>query len=180
MGRVFADDFCDLILPGERMADDCFKIQSESYFFVKCSNYQNHTDEIKNSSVVSIVLPSVENPSPVAYSSISRFERTTKWRIKSKDDVSIGDLVRVKAGFLKNLFGIVVKKNGKNSYNVFFRLYTRQFVESLRQVNLEICDCLWNYVQFPVVEKGKKLTENMISTAIDIGDRRKICANKIR
>jgi len=180
MVDIFGDDFCELKLIGQRVTDNNFEMQSESYFFVQCHDYQNHAHKVKNSSAISIVLPSVDAPIPVAIKDIENFASTTAQLNSIPGRVSVGDMVKVKAGHLKNLYGIVLSGCQRDGYMVLFRLYSCQLVEKLRHSNLVVQGSIFRYVRFPVIsDEDGVVAEDILSEIVPLEVRCQICENTI-
>jgi hypothetical protein len=120
---------------GERFTEEIFESQSESYFFVRCTNYHNHIGRIKNSSVITRVLPKTEDPTSVPSEEVEKFKLS--FEISNAPDPSEGDIVLVRRGYLENLVGIV-RYVDQDKCVVMFRLFTRRFDEPLPFNNLVV------------------------------------------
>ena len=143
--EIFGEDFYDICVIGDKITDETFETHAESYFFVRCSNYQNHSQDVKRSSVVTLVLPSTDNPDKVSDADINLFRNTSNEKFRNDKKFMSGDIIRVKEGYLQNLTGIVLEENKDGSYAVFFRLYTRQFVEKIKSKNIVFVGRLYDY-----------------------------------
>jgi hypothetical protein len=157
MKDVFGDDFVDIRIIGERISDSYFEIFSDSYFFVCCTNYQKHIKDINRCSCVSLVLPDIQNPEEVNIESIDRFDKTVCNEFGNTGELKQGTLVKVKEGYLENLYGFVIEKKKEDKYRVYFRLCTKNIIENLYRTNLVPIggESLFDHVKFPVVENGK-------------------------
>jgi len=143
--EIFGEDFYDICVIGDKITEETFETHAESYFFVRCSNYHNHSQEVKRSSVITLVLPSTDNPDIVSNADIDLFKETSNEKFRNDQKFMSGDIVRVKDGYLQNLTGIVLEENKDGSYAVFFRLYTRQFVEKIKDKNIVFVGRLFDY-----------------------------------
>jgi hypothetical protein len=117
------------------VCNDVMWSSGEYFIFVLCSNYESHISSLKRESAYLKVVPSVDRPSWISPEEVNKFTRSVK-----AEDSSVlgkGDIVRVKNGHLKNLFGIVLKKSPRNRYSTLFRLCTRKILASLHENNLQ-------------------------------------------
>jgi transcription antitermination factor NusG len=132
---IFGKDLHDVAVVGERFDDHLFESQSESYFFVRCVNYQSHLPRIRNSSVITRVLPKTDAPDAVPAEEVETFR--SSFDVNSAPDPSEGDIVLVRRGYLENLVGVVRDCTQERSI-VVFRLFTRHFEEALPFNNLVV------------------------------------------
>jgi hypothetical protein len=178
MLEIFGADFEDIQVIGERLSDEIFDVLTESYFFVKCCNYYKYVETIKNCDVVSLVLPSFQNPETVPENSIKKFSETTRSKLGTSDSIACGDFVRVRDGYLKNLWGIVLSVK-KEKCVVNFRLHTKVFNETIHTKNiLKSGKSIFQFVKIPV--KENETTMEMLSPVVTkiIGEETSF-ANKI-
>ncbi len=172
MKRVFKKDFYGIKLIGERTTEDDFGLNTESYFFVCCNNYQKNIEAIRRCKIISLVLPNIDNPEIVSLESIKKFEKSA-CIINTDDEIEIDicDIVKVRDGYLKDLSGIVIRLVDHNYCDVFFRLYTRLFEERLMRKNLIVQNTVFNYIKFPVIDKS--------SNKIKISDKIKLLCQEV-
>lgn len=179
MRSVFGNDLVDVRLMGERISDTSYELFSESYIFVCCKNYQEHINDISRCNVISLVLPSINRPEEVDPSHIERFAKRIDRVYGSHGELTVGDIVHVKGGYLENLYGIVVDRRHNDRYDVFFRLYTRQIKECLYRTNLVSVGTLFNILKFPVVTCNRKLTFDLLSSQLDCDVVNRVCKKYI-
>jgi transcription antitermination factor NusG len=125
--RVFGDDFL-----GFELVDTD---QEEVYAFAKCADYLSHLSSIRGSPAIKGVLPSFDSPFYLSDKEVRDFVNSSKPAPPSH--LKRGDIVAVKAGYLKNLTGIVVKGLSRGEYMVVFRLFMKRFWEELPASHLE-------------------------------------------
>jgi len=102
----------------------------EYYAFVKCQNYANYTERISKSQAIANVIPSVLNPDYISDAEVEAFLKSMNKEVKPPDFVR-GDMVMVKEGYLRGLFGVVQDEVKKGKYCVSFSFYMRRFHENL-------------------------------------------------
>jgi len=132
--EIFGSDLHEVAVVGERFDDDTYESQSEGYFFVRCTNYHRYVPTIKQSVIISKVLPKTEQPEPVSEEEVASFRVRVPFA-GTKEHFDVGDVVRIRKGYLENLFGIVID-NDAERYSVVFKLYTRRFVENVSRNNM--------------------------------------------
>lgn len=106
----------------------------EYFIFVLCSNYENHIAGLKRESAYLKVVPSADHPSWISPAEVNKFTHSVK--TENSSVLSRGDVVLVKNGHLKNLFGIIIKKSPHRRYHTLFRLCTRKIMASLHENDL--------------------------------------------
>ena len=152
----------------------------EYYCFVLCSNFDRHIQNLKSCVFLS-VMPSYDNPNWLSLKEVNDFVRSVE-----KDSIprslSVGDIVMVKEGYLKNLYGLILGRIGKNKYRVSFRFYLRRMTEILSISNLRLVENLFRHMKFPVTdvslqEQGiplSSLEPELKEALLDLACRRKI------
>lgn len=174
INKIFGKDLINLVILDNEFTDT-FDSLSENYIFVCCSNYDSHINRLKKSDLVSLVLPSFENPSIVHNDEVSKFIKSTE-EDKNENKVELGSIVLVNNNYLENLFGVVKKiYSREEKCDVVFRLYTKTFTKKLSMNNLTSVDSFFKYVKFPVCHPIKV---TRLSKKIDNETRKKILKNK--
>jgi len=142
VGRVFGDDLVEVraVAP----PDD----SSDSYCFVKCSSYLPHVGELVSSPMVRAALPSYEHPQPLTDDEVNEF--CASLEPQAAADLSRGDLVKVRDGYLSGLFGIVLGPAGAGRWSVLFRFHIRDFEEKLAPCQVEVLDNVFRRLRTPV------------------------------
>jgi hypothetical protein len=167
--RIFGDDFLDMVVIGEKLCEDHFEMLAENYIFVKCANYDEHIDELKRSKIVIGVLDNYDRPNFISEEEILTFQKRIE-RDKKYGVLYVGDVVKVREGYLKNLKGVVVKVINDNYYDVMFKLHTRTFSEEMTRKNLEFEKNIFDKIKIPVIEcdkpsKSRKLDKPLSASA---------------
>lgn len=113
----------------------------EYYLFVCCDKYWNHIDEIGKCHFITGVVPFMDAPHHFSLKDIEEFSLSVEKKEEDTHCIVSGDMVLVKDGYLKGLYGIVSKEAIRNKKcKVFFSFYVRQFSEILKVTSLEfIC-----------------------------------------
>lgn len=132
LSSIFGKDFLDY----EVVCTEQMLTSGEYYVFARCASYHDHEDSISSSHHVSAVIPSISSPHRFSKREISEFSKSAGVE-RTQDDISEGDVVLVKSGYLKGLYGIVRGKSSGKKFNIFFSFYTRSFVESIGLKSLE-------------------------------------------
>jgi hypothetical protein len=154
MERVFGADLHKVVVVGGNLTPDFFESGAEDYVFVNCSNYFDHVSELRRSKVITGVLEDYENPNFCDEAEVERFARSIG---PVERDFQYGDLVFVREGYLKGLRGVVVRLARKGRFQVFFRLYTRSFIEDMVPTNLVFEKNVVDHFRFPVTIPAKKV-----------------------
>ncbi len=131
--RAFDGDFLDFVAVGDWYSDASAEI-SDNYAFVKCNDYFAHVKKIRECRVIAGVLDSYDNPIFSSEQEISSFRKNLSER--PVYDYCCGDFVKIKDGYLKDLFGLICGKHGKNNYKVMFRFYTKKFTKPISPQNM--------------------------------------------
>ena len=122
----------------------------EYYVFVRCVDYQSHVDMLSRSSVVVSAVPSFDKPHRFSDGEIDAFAGSADRREKPRS-FGRGDMVLVKEGYLKNLYGVVVGQAGFGRCKVAFSFHLRAFAENL---SVTILDFVANILE--MVEKSRQ------------------------
>jgi hypothetical protein len=100
---------------------------------------------IGRSPMVVSVVPSVHTPHLFSEEEINKFYKSTH-KENLKPELECGDVVLVKDGYLKGLYGLVVKntssglklsKNTTSRFKISFRFHIRKFCEIIKSSSLE-------------------------------------------
>jgi len=152
MKKIFGDNLLDVVIVGDTLSPDFFESTSENYIFVKCLNYFENTDKLRQSKMVVAVLDNYDHPNFCDEGEVKKFAQ----HVGTDDrDYRYGDLICVREGYLKGLRGVVIR-SAKSGYFVFFRLYTRSFMEELSSSNLIFEKNIRDFFRFPVTIRAKK------------------------
>ena len=138
-----SDLFGYKVVWNEHMAES-----GEYYLFVHCGNYWDHAEAIEKSHYVTGIVPSKESPHHFNRNEISEFLASVGHKEVKDEGFDNGDVVLVKTGYLKGLYGIVIKSLTHKKCKVFFSLYVRQFSKSLCVTSLEYIGKVSGY-KFP-------------------------------
>ena len=130
---IFHEDLVDFKVG----CNDQLSHSGEYYLFVKCLDYWKHTEAIQKNHFVSCVIPSVETPHCFSSKEITSFLSSIGHKETEQATLQNGDVVLVKSGYLKGLYGIIIKMVTVKKYKVFFSFYIRQFYENLPVTELE-------------------------------------------
>lgn len=152
MKLIFGHDF-----HGHKVVcNDNMSSSGEYYIFAHCSNYWGHIDGLNRSRVVTGVIPSKESPHHFSNKEIDEFLASAGHKEVKLGSFDNGDVVLVKDGYLKGLYGIVTKVLKNKKVEVFFSFYVRQFSESLGVTSLEFIGKVSGY-EFPAGSVDKPI-----------------------
>lgn len=140
----------------------------EYFVFVSSKNFLKKKEDICKLSCVIRIQSSGDSPYRFSDKEVSGFVKS----IEKKDEVASfkrGDVVVVKNGYLKNLFGIV-SHNTKGKVRVMFRFHVRDFYEEFEPKDLKYDKSIFDsmpsnvdrsewYKKFVGHDKTKKLPE---------------------
>ena len=132
VSAMFGDDLAEL----RSVCSAEMSSTGEYYVFVRCGDYRLHADKLRASSVVQTAVPSFDSPHMFCDSEVDEFAGSATRKEKPRE-LDRGDMVLVKEGYLKNLFGVVSGRTGPRRYRVVFSFYLRKFAENLSVTALE-------------------------------------------
>ena len=141
---IFGEDF----LGYKVVCNEQMSASGEYFIFVNCSNYQEHKEALNGRHFITGVIPSREEPHHFSPKEISEFVTSASKKDRLSSCLSNGDVVLVKSGYLKGLYGIVIKELSSKKVKVFFSFYVRQFFESFGVTALEFIGKVSGY-EFP-------------------------------
>ena len=149
---IFGSDFLEYrVVCNEQMS-----ASGEYFLFVRCSNYQEHKDALNSCHFITGVVPSRNEPHHFSLKEISGFLTSAEKKTETGACLHNGDVVLVKTGYLKGLYGIVTKELTRKKVKVFFSFYVRQFCESFGVTSLEFVGSVSGY-EFPSEVVGKPI-----------------------
>jgi len=157
---IFGDDLVDFVVVEIPSTEDG-EIES-NYGFVKCSNYYDHVDKLKRSSLVTGVLPSYESPSLIDDSEIQTFRKSSIKEKKKPSTFKKGDIVQIRRGYLRNLTGVVAEELVCKRYRVIFQLFTKKFSSTLHASSMIFVGNLFDTYRRPILCYGSEGSEGRI------------------
>jgi hypothetical protein len=128
----------------------------EYYLFVQCRNYSEHLESVNQNRYITGVVPSRASPHVFSDIEVEEFEKSVGKKEVVVGGFKNGDVVLVTEGYLKGLYGIVVKELSSKKVKVFFSFYVRQFYENFNVTCLEFIGKVNGY-EFPSEVIGKPL-----------------------
>lgn len=146
---IFGKDLCDVCVPGEQLTDKLFELESENYVFFCCKNYTKHCVNVKKHSLIRLVLPETNHPEAIDKEEIESF--TSSIMEVHSSEVNLGDEVKVREGYLKNLYGVVLEELEGDRYRVAFYLHTRIVEEEMRKNNLVSVGTIFKHFRKQVI-----------------------------
>lgn len=152
LSMVFGDD----LLGYKVVCNDLICSTGEYYLFVHCNNYWDHVESIAKRHFITGVVPSREEPHQFSPKEIVEFVASAGFKEDTESCMKMGDVVLVKDGYLKGLYGIVTKVLPSKKLKVFFSFYVRQFSEALKYTALEFIGRVDGY-DFPAEVSGKPI-----------------------
>lgn len=153
--KIFGDDMTELRV----VFGDEHKDVEEFYAFIRCRNYSDYVSGLMSSSAIKGVLATYENPVYLSDADVRAFIES----IDEEDipcNLSVGDVVKVKEGYLSGLTGLVTKDVGYQKYDVLFSFHTRKFNEEMPMSHLTLVDSIFSHLKVPV------LTDNLRESGI--------------
>ena len=166
--RIFGDDLKEVRL----VCDEVMWQSGEYYCFVLCSNYANYISALKENALYLKVIPAFDRPNWLSHDEVDKFTLSVE-RAGIPTGLSKGDIVFVKEGYLKNLYGLVLgseKSNRKGKkVRVSFHFYLKRFVSSIPVTSLQFVDNLFKHRKFPITHddllKGR-VPKNLVDKGI--------------
>ena len=150
LSLIFGRDF----LGYKVVCNDDMVSSGEYYMFVHCDNYWDYAEAIGACHFITGVVPSRESPHHFSPKEIREFLLSAGSKAKKSSCVHSGDVVLIKRGYLRGLYGIITKELPNKKCKVFFSFYVRQFSESIPMASLEFIGKVSGY-EFPsgIIEK---------------------------
>lgn len=116
--------------------EDMIASTGEYYIFIRCANYSKYIETLKRKAVFLSAVSSFDSPAIFTDKDVQDFAGSVAEGQKP-DGLKRGDVVLVKDGYLKNLYGIVRDAAG-GKFRVAFSLYLRKFFEILAETSLQV------------------------------------------
>jgi hypothetical protein len=133
LSLIFGDD----LLGHKVVCNDQMVSSGEYYLFVHCVDYWTHTEAVNKCHFITGVIPTRDEPHHFSSKEIAEFLESAGHKVQDDDNLVNGDVVLIKKGYLKGLYGIVIKELARKKYKVFFSFYVKQFFEDFRVTDLE-------------------------------------------
>lgn len=149
---IFGTDLLDYKV----VCNDQMAASGEYYLFVHCDKYFDHVEALNKCHFVTGVIPTRDSPHHFSAKEIAEFLGSAGKKEEQSGSMSNGDVVLVKDGYLKGLYGIVTKELPHKKVKVFFSFYVRQFSEAFRLASLEFIGKVSGY-EFPAEVVGKSI-----------------------
>lgn len=131
----------------------------EYFIFIEGKNALKKRDELLNLSCVIRIISNGDNPYIFSESEVNSFRNSI---LKKENAISFkkGDIVFVKDGCFKNLFGLVLGEKD-NKIRVLFKFYVRNFIENLEPKILRKEKSIFSFQPTNIDKKDwfKKFTE---------------------
>ena len=164
--RIFDSDLKEIRL----VCNEVMWQSGEYYCFVLCSNYGNHISALKENAISFRVIPSFDSPNWLTSEEVEKFTVSVE-KAGVPAELSRGDIVFVKEGYLKNLYGLVVDKDkGKGKkFRVSFHFYLKQFVASVPATSLQFVGNIFKHRKFPITREDllqDKVPKNLVDKEI--------------
>jgi transcription antitermination factor NusG len=148
--KIFGSNLIELRV----IIDDDNQDAEEYYTFIRCRSYQEHVSQLMACRVVKSVLSTYENPVYLSHEDVKAFIESINEE-SIPDNLTVGDVVKVKEGYLSGLTGLVTRDRGSRVYDVMFKFHTRKFEEEIPITHLTLVDSIFDHLKMPV------LTENL-------------------
>lgn len=143
---VFGESFLDYRLLGDGIQDR----SGEYYMLVKCSGYWGGIPERLNKAMsVDRVVPELMSPAFMTDQEVEDFVGSSV-SVADRESFVLGDLVLVKTGYLKGLYGLVIGEN-RGKFRVVFQFHLRRIVENIDCSRLEKVSNVFEKFRFPMV-----------------------------
>lgn len=152
LSLMFGEDLIDYKVG----CNDDLTQSGEYYLFVRCYNYWSHSEAVLKNHFVTSVVPSHDNPHNFSPKEITSFLSSIGHKEQQNSQLENGDVVLIKNGYLKGLYGIVTKMLSAKKYRIFFSFYVRQFSENFSVTDIEFIGKVSGY-QFPAEDISKPI-----------------------
>ena len=128
----------------------------EYYVFIRCKDYHSHLETLKRNAAIASVVPSFENPHLFTTKEIQVFAGSAATSDKP-EELRDGDMVLVKEGYLKNLYGVVDGERDGKKHRVSFSFHLRKFSENLTVTSLQFVGNVFDRSRKPVPRQNSEV-----------------------
>ena len=139
-----------ILFLGNNLDNQNFNNAMDGYFFIQCNDIQKYIETFRQSKYINNILINFDQivyiDDAQVQSMISNFYDNNKNR---KNEFRFGDIVRVKKGMFKNLYGIVIQ--AKNDLQI---LTCFKFISGYRLQIMTVDNCQYENNLFDVVRVG--------------------------
>ena len=133
---------------------DQMESSGEYYVFVYCKDYWSHAGDVSRNHYVTDVIPSKDNPYRFKEREVMEFVDSVECVRGNKFQLMKGDVVLIKDGYLKGLYGVIAEAKSENKYKVFFSFYVKQIFEYFDVTEMDLVDSASGFQVNPeVLEK---------------------------
>lgn len=138
--EVFGKDMQDIFFM-DTNEEETKEEQTNSYVLVKCKNYFKYVKQLKKCKYIVSAIETFDNPYFIPEEEVLVFRKNIEKQENSyiPQKLISGDIVKVKDGCLKGMFGLVLKYYKSNKALVFFKFHSLSFQERYEEKRLVLC-----------------------------------------
>ena len=148
INKIFGNDLKEM----QFVCDEVMWQSGEYFCFVRCDNYAAHIQMLKDHALFFGVIPSCDKPSWLSTDDVNKFIASVQ-KSTSHEKFTRGDIVSVREGYLKDLYGLIIGKHRKK-YKISFHFFIRQFIEHLPADSLQFTGNLFKDKRFPITRRS--------------------------
>jgi len=148
--NIFQDDLHEILFIGNTIEDNIQENMLETYIFIKCSNVYSYCSQMETSKYFKTILSTYSNVNFISDMEIELMRQD--WKAKQKEQrvaLFFGDIVLVKEGLYKDLYGVLIDKN-EDKYIVIFRLCNGYCTSQFNECNLIKDKNIFDFVKVKV------------------------------
>ena len=145
---IFGD--VEIVVIGDLLDDDHLDNYFGSYVFVQCNDVSAFKDKIICSKCIRTVLYSMDSPSYLTTEEINAM--LTTWnnkQMEQKTNLRYGDMVKIKTGLYKNLYGIVIDRKDEEVFTVLFKFCKNYQMFDVNYINCEKMNNMFEQLKVP-------------------------------
>lgn len=144
-------DGAKVLVIGDHLDENHLENYFFSYVFVQCNDIAPFRKRIFQSRYINSVLYSLENPTYISTEDIQvMIDEWNKKKKKEKNMLQYGDIVQVRSGTFKDLYGIVVDRVDSDNFKILFKFYKNYQIMQIHCRNCKQENNLFNYIRIPV------------------------------
>lgn len=126
-----------ILFLGSQLDEQNFNNVMDGYFFIQCNNLEPYIDKLKNSKYINNVLINFQHIQYIDDSQIQAMLNNYNENYNNRqNELSYGDIVKVKKGMFKNLYAVVTELKNEHQIMAVFK-----FISGYRFQKLDVDNC---------------------------------------
>ena len=141
-----------ILFVGKDLGDNNFKNALDGYFFIECDDARKYIDVFKNSKYINNILISYENIVYISDKQIQTMVGDYEAKLLAEiHTYKIGDVIKVKTGMFKNLYGVVINAEKHDELTIVLKFISGYRFQTVKVENCEPFQNFFDLVREPVL-----------------------------